>query len=153
MRKWAILLPIILLAGLLQQTNVFGIFGVKPNLLLAILIPATFFLDQMLMVVGLLAIALLVSDFRAGFAEESASLALLILAAPLLGRRLPWNPFVNNIILVAGFTLIFYLLTGPGYIFGAPLRILWEIVYNCLFATLFFNTLNACIKTNSMLKI
>ncbi len=153
MRKLAILLPIILLAGLFQNTGVFNIFGVKPNLLLAVLIPAIFFLDQILVVVAALALALLVSDFRAGFAGESAALALLILIVPIFGRRLPWNPFINNMVLVGGSTILFYLLTSPAYIADAPLAVLGEILYNSLLAAIFYNLFNLCIRENSMLKI
>ncbi|TSC82996.1 MAG: hypothetical protein G01um101419_349 [Parcubacteria group bacterium Gr01-1014_19] len=153
MRKLAILLPIILLAGLFQNTGVFNIFGVKPNLLLAVLIPAIFFLDQILAVAAALAIALLVSDFRAGFAGESVVLALLILIVPVFGRRLPWNPFINNMVLVGAATIVFYLLTGPAYIVSSPLGVLGEIFYNSLFAAIFYNLFNSCLKMNSMLKI
>ncbi|MEK7640862.1 MAG: hypothetical protein AAB389_02600 [Patescibacteria group bacterium] len=153
MKRLAILLPIILLAGLFQNTNVFNIFGIKPNLLLAVLVAAIFFLDQILEVVAALALALLISDFRAGFAGESAALTLLVLVSPLLSRRLPWNPFINNMVLVGGFTVVFYLLTSPGYVIGLPFGVLGEVLYNALFAAIFYNLFNLCIRTNSMLRI
>lgn len=152
MRQFLVLSPIVLVVGLFQNTNVFSIFGIKPNLLLALLVPAAFFLENILTMTAILAIALFLSDFRSGFTSESASLAVLALVAPALTRRLPWEPFVNNIVLMGAMTVIFYLLASPSYLIHSPIAILFELLLNITFSAIFYNLFNSCLKTSSMLR-
>ena len=151
-RRFLLVLLIVLLAGVLQNTHFLNLAGVKPNLLLVVLIAASFFIEEATVYILLVLIAAILLKFQASLELELVVFALLALAAGLIGKRLHWLPIFNNLVLVAGATVLFYLLTEPAYLVGSLGAVGIELVYNLFFGIVFFKLLGQCLKTNSMLR-
>lgn len=117
------------LAGLLQGTEAVRLWGLKPNLVLALLVAASFFVARLPEYLVLVAVGLSALRFSNLFSPELLAVAASSLLAFLAGARLPGKPWVNNLALIAAGQLLFYALAARGF-FGAPLTMLQEFVYN-----------------------
>ena len=150
--KFLLVLLIILLAGLLQNTDFLTVAGVKPNLLLAVLIAASFFIEEAAIYILLVLISAILLKFNAGLEPESVAFALVALAGGLIGKRLSWLPIFNNLALVGAGTIIFYVLTAPAYFVSNFTGFGIELIYNLALSIILFKSLEVCLKTSSMLK-
>ncbi|MEK7168342.1 MAG: hypothetical protein AAB707_01355, partial [Patescibacteria group bacterium] len=112
---------LILLVGLLTFFQVLGfsVFGVKPNLALAVVIAASFFIASFWEGFLLVVLAALILKFSPGFAMEILVFALIGTGAIIIKNYLPWRNFLNNLFLVAAGTFVFYLILSPDLILSA----------------------------------
>lgn len=112
---------LILLVGLLTFFQVFGfsVFGIKPNLALAVAIASSFFIASFWDGFLLIALAALILKFSPGFAPEIFVFVFIGAGALIVKNYLPWRNFLNNVFLVVVGTFIFYLILSPGLILSA----------------------------------
>jgi len=112
---------LILLVGLLTFFQVLGfsVFGVKPNLALAVVIAASFFIASFWEGFLLVVLAALILKFSPGFAMEILVFALIGVGAIIIKNYLPWRNFLNNLFLVVAGAFIFYLILSPNLILSA----------------------------------
>ncbi len=151
MKFFGVLL-LLLLAGLLQNTEALSFFGIKPNLLLAMTIAASFFVSEMALYLFLVVAAVFLLKFSGGVELESLVFALAAVSAAWLGGRLHWRPDFNNLVLVAGGTLLFYLIADASYLVASWPQVLLELVYNLAVGMVLFKSFERWLKTSSMLK-
>lgn len=124
----ALQVVLVILAALLQGTNIISLFGTKPNLVLLILIPLIFVVNNRLAYVVLVLIAGLFLKTVPGIDWQIGLFILVVLVAYFLSKFLPWQSFFNNLVLLAGATII---LSLPDF-FGI------ELVYNVILGTGFY---------------
>jgi hypothetical protein len=116
---------LILLVGALSFIQVLGfsVFGVKPNLALAVVVAVSFFIvnGQWSIIKGFLLVVLaaLILKFSPGFTPEILVFALTGVGALIIKNYLPWRNFLNNLFLVVAGTFIFYLILSPNLILSA----------------------------------
>ncbi len=139
MRNFLLAVLLVALAGLVQNTSLFSIFGTKPNLLLAVLVAASFFIDPLPAFWVLALESMLFLRFESGFQLELLIWIFLLSVAYFVGRVLPWRQSVNNLALVFSAIIVFYLIVDFGYLIGAPLPVLGEIFYTLIFSVLFYD--------------
>lgn len=115
------LFSLILLVGLLTFFQVLGfsVFGVKPNLALAVVIASSFFIASFWEGFLLVALAVLILKFSPGFTPEILVFALIGVGALIFKNYLPWRNFLNNLFLVIAGTFVFYLILSPNLILSA----------------------------------
>ncbi len=139
MRKFLLALLLVVLAGLIQNTGLFLVFGVKPDLLLAVLVAASFFLESFWAHLLLLALSVLLLRFESGFRPELLVFAFLAASVFLVSRRLPWRRSVSNFILIVAGVVIFYALADTAYLFNNIISVAAEIIYTGVFGVLFYD--------------
>lgn len=115
------LFSLILLVGLLTFFQVLGfsVFGVKPNLALAVAVASSFFIASFWEGFLLVALAVLILKFSPGFTPEILVFALIGVGAIIFKNYLPWRNFLNNLFLVVAGTFVFYLILSPNLILSA----------------------------------
>ncbi len=140
-----ILVLLVIAVGAMQSTGFLNIFGVKPNALLALLVAASFFVENL----GLYFFLILLADaFLKTFSILEPELIIfsgLALAAVWLGRHLRWRPVFNNLILVGASTILFYLAASPRFLLTDWKIVLGEMVYNLALGALFFKVFDQCL--------
>lgn len=136
--KQAVLFLAVFVSGLLQSTDILNIYGIKPNIVLAVLIAASFFLTNFLIYFSLILLAIITLLFQGGLQSEQLILGILASAAFLAEKKLHWWPILNNLVLIGMGTVIFYLLSSPAFLIGNPLLVLGELTYNLVLGSLFF---------------
>ncbi len=136
--RFFILLLTVVLAVILQNTGLLNVYGIKPNLALASLVSVSFFAADLASYIFLVVAALIGLKFRASFEVDSLIMAGLSLASFVMGRRLQWKPIINNILLIGGGTILFYLLASPGFIAANSQIVIGELVYNVVLGTIIF---------------
>ena len=136
--KFAVLACIVVLVGLLQSTELLAWGGVKPNVVLALLVSASFFVYHVRDYVVLTLLGALALRFSDLFVPELGVLVALLVIIFAIGARLPGKPFVNNLFLIGGATFLFYVILDY-----TTLRTSWgvffvELVYNLVAGTVWF---------------
>jgi len=150
--KFIVIFLLIVVLGVLQNTNLLMFAGIKPNLLLAIIIGLAFFIEDAWLY-GFFAILSAVFLSVGGFfTPEILVFILLAVIAFWAAARWHTQPFLNYLILIGALTFIFYLLTSPFYIISNPVGLFIELAYNAVLGALLYKTLELCLETNSMLK-
>ncbi len=139
MKKFVLALTLIVVSGLIQNTGFFLAFGIKPNLLLAVLVAASFFMESFAAYLGLLAGALFFLRFESGFRPELLAFAVLAVSVFLVNRLLPWRQSVNNLVLAALFVILFYALADISYLWTNLAAVVGEIIYTSIFSILFYD--------------
>jgi len=133
---------IVLLVGLLTFLQAFGfsLFGTKPNLALAAVIAASFFVANLWEGFLLVVLAALILKFAPGFESEILIFSLIGAGAVLIKKYLPWHYFFGNLILIILGTFIFYLFLSANLILTTIF--LKELILNLIAGTLMFALLN-----------
>lgn len=139
MIKFFILILLVSLLTLFQVLG-FSVFGVKPNLALATVIAAAFFISDIWEGVLLTAIAALILKFSPGFNNEILIFFLIAVVAIIIKKYLPWRSIINLFFLIIAATLLFYVFSAPELIISV--LFLKEIIYNTAIALLIFIALN-----------
>ncbi|MEK7192355.1 MAG: hypothetical protein AAB646_02485 [Patescibacteria group bacterium] len=129
---------IIVLAGILQNSNFLNVLGIKPNLLLVALISLSFVINFFTNYLVFLLIGLFFLRFTMAPELEIFVFTVLSLAAFFLAKRLPWLWAANSIALIFSSTLIFYLLLKPSFIYNHFSVFIGEAIYNSLLGILVF---------------
>jgi len=135
MRKLLVLFSIVGLLSFLQAFS-FSIFDIKPNLALTAVITASFFVANFWQGFLLIALAALILKFTPGFEKETLIFSLIGAGAVIVKNRLPWHYFLDNLILIALGTLVFYVILAPGLIF--TIIFLKELILNLMAGGLIF---------------
>lgn len=137
-RGFIVAVILVVLAGLIQNTNALTFWGVKPNLTLVLLITLTFFLGETISYLLLLFLVVVILKRGGGFDAGVLALTVLALASFWFSRKLPGQAFLNNIFLLAAGTLAFYLLTDFRFLGSDFLAVLEEMVYNVILGIVIF---------------
>lgn len=123
---------LILVAGVLQNTSLLELGGVRPNVALAVLITLTIFINETLSYLVLVLLAGILLRFESGFELVNLVFAGVALLVFFLHRRLPGRAFLSNLILIALGTLIFHSLADWRFVLLEPLTVFGEMVYNII---------------------
>lgn len=136
--KLAAAVFVIILAGLAQNTNLFVVYGIKPNLILSALIALSFFLSDFFIYAGLIVLAIILLTVSGKCCFDSLVFTVIVFAAPFIGRRLHWQPIFNNLLLIGAGTVLFYLFSTPSFLITNWLFVAGELVYNLVAGWIFF---------------
>jgi hypothetical protein len=150
--KYIFLVLLVILVGILQSTTVLNLYGIKPNLLLIVLIAASFFVSDTLIYLSLVFLGMIMLSFKGGFELEQLVLGILSIASFFAGQRLHWQPFLMNLFFIGIGTIIFYFMISPAFIFNNSLLVSGEVIYNLALSAIFFKLFSAWLTTNSMLR-
>lgn len=137
-RRLVLVLACALVAGLVQNTGIFSLLGVRPNISMAFLIGCAFFLRTLSLFNTAIATSLLSLEFMTDGA--AAVLAMIVAAASafLLHDRLPGKPLVNLVFLVLAATFFFYAIVDFGYLTREGGIVVGEALYNVLWGVAAF---------------
>jgi len=138
LKRMLIAVIFVLIAGVFQNTSLLQVAGIKPNISLAILITLAFFLDTLLPYLVLVLLTGILLRFEPGFELANLIFTAVVLLFFFLERRLPGQPFLNNLILIAAGTLLFYSLLDWRFLYAEPLTVLGEMLYNIILGALAF---------------
>jgi len=130
---------VIVLSGL--QVFGFSVFGIKPNLALAVIITASFFVENIWQGFLLVALAGLILKFAPGFENEILTLSLIGAGAILIRKYLPWHYFFSNLILIGLGTLIFYVILASNLI--TSIIFFEELAFNIIVGIIIFAFLSS----------
>lgn len=150
--RLAAVLLIIIAAGFVQNTGLFVLYGIKPDLLLSALIALSFFLPDIFIYGGFIVLAVIFLTLSGNCCFDSVAFTLIVFAAPFIGRRLHWQPLFNNLFLIGAGTILFYLLASPTFLINNWPLVIGELIYNLVMGWIFFQIFDLCLKTNSILK-
>ncbi len=134
------LVLLVSLLALLQSLG-FSLLGIKPDLALLAVIAASFFVEDLLEGLFLVALSALILKFSPGFGKEILLFSLIGAASVITRIYLPWRHFIVNLILIAAGTLTFYLVLAPNLILGG--MFLKELTLNLSFGALIFALFSA----------
>ena len=131
-------LSAILVVGLLAliQSLGFSFLGIKPNLVISAVIAGSFFVKDLFEGLLLVALSVLILKFSPDSGNEIILLSLIGAVSVLIERHLPWRHFVDNLVLIAAGTIVFYLVLAPDLILG--MIFLKELILNLVFGSLIF---------------
>ncbi|PIR88176.1 MAG: hypothetical protein COU10_00685 [Candidatus Harrisonbacteria bacterium CG10_big_fil_rev_8_21_14_0_10_45_28] len=135
-----VLLVLVILAVSLQGEDFFTWFGIKPNLVLGVLVASVLVLDWVwygsLLIIGALGL-----EFYPGVGMIAVALMGTGILNFWLSRKFLAESFFAIFILGLAGTVTFYLILSPSYILSYPARVLVEAVYNLIIGGLIFGTL------------
>ncbi|OGY65851.1 MAG: hypothetical protein A3A16_02180 [Candidatus Harrisonbacteria bacterium RIFCSPLOWO2_01_FULL_44_18] len=129
---------LVIAAGILQNTDLLNIAGVKPNLSLAALIVLGFFINKFTDYLILILISALLIKTAAGFEISIIVFAAIPAIFYFLRRLLPWRASLNNLILIFAGTLLLYLLIDPAFISRGVGIFISEAAYNLILGAVLF---------------
>lgn len=135
-----VLLILVILAVSFQGEEFFTWFGIKPNLVLGVLIAGVLFLDWLwygsLLIIGALGL-----EFYPGI----GMLVIALMGAGILifwlTRKFLAEGFFAIFILGLAGTVAFYLILSPGFIWSNPSMVLVEAVYNLIIGAVLYGVL------------
>lgn len=131
--KLALYLFFIVILAVIQGSD-FSVFGVKPNLILAVLV-ALVFLDLSLPAyLFLLTAALFLIRWRPDLDISLLALFVAAVGSRLARSILPWRDGISLLVLIVGSTAVFYFIADPGFIYYQPAIFIQEVLYNTITA-------------------
>lgn len=145
---WFIIL--VAVAALLQQIPGFGIGGVRPNLVLIVVLALSFVTRGFLEYLILLAAAAVF--INPGLKVTGAFLAVVLIAY-FFSKLLPWRALLSYLFLLALSTTGFYLLTAVSFIRKSPSLFFQELFYNLVIGGLFFIILSRFYEKRTGVKL
>ncbi|MDP3729655.1 MAG: hypothetical protein Q8R26_02820 [bacterium] len=134
-RTYFVPVGIIGLSALLQNTDALLIGGIKPNIVLAVVIALGVFVESFAFYVFLVLMGVVLLQTVPGFEKEIFVLAALLIGTFFIQKFLPWQQIINVIVLIIGATFIFYLVT---YSSGFWPFALFESFYNIIFGSIWY---------------
>ena len=120
----------VLVAGVLQNTDILNIYGIKPNITLTVLLTLSFAITSLSHYLFLLLIAAVLLKFEIGLEATNLVFIVLALIGFFINRKVSGEAFFNNLFLIAGATLFFYLLVDINFLYQNILTVFWEMLYN-----------------------
>jgi len=132
LKRMLVAVIFVLIAGVLENTSLLQVAGIKPNISLAILITLSFFISALVPYLALVLLTGILLRFEPGFEFTSLIFTGMVILFFFLHRRLPGQPFLNNLILIASGTLIFYSLLDWRFVYAEPLTVSGEMLYNII---------------------
>ena len=152
-KKFVLVFLLVILFGLLQSTNLVMIAGVKPNLLLVLLIALAFFVEDIWTYGFFILLAGGLLKTQGFFTPDLVVFTVLVMASAWAANTWHALPAANNLILAGAATALFYLLTGPLYIVSNFSAFGIELVCNLVLAFILYQVFDSlCLKENSMLR-
>lgn len=132
------LIFLILIIGLLAilQSFSFSVFSIKPDLILAAIIVASFFVENIWQGFLLVAISAFLLKFSPGFEKEILILSLIGTGVIIIKKYLPWHYFFSNLILIGLGTLIFYVILASNLIIS--IIFFEELTFNIIVGMIIF---------------
>lgn len=130
------LICLIVVAGLIQSTTFFNIAGIKPNLLLVLLLFSIPLTANSYEYFILLLIAGLVLNLGSGLNGGVVALLITLILAYLIHRHFLWAKYLGSLMLIALSTAVFYVLASPSFIYEHWDVVLGEIAYNLILGSL-----------------
>lgn len=128
---------VVFLAGILQSTQMFNVLGVKPNLVMAIILTSLFFLSfgeyLVLIMAGIISL-----KFFSGFENEALLFLALLFLAFVVKKYILGAGTGSVLILVVSLTVIFYAIFMPQAILYNPHILFLELLYNCLISIVIY---------------
>ncbi|MDP2696015.1 MAG: hypothetical protein Q8O87_02045 [bacterium] len=126
---------LIVLAALTQSTNILVIWGIKPNLLLVVLMTLIALDRRLVEYLTWLLLGVIMLRFEPALSWFQAAMIIAALTVFVLHKFLPWSRHINLASLVIIGTVLFYLLIGPNFIYRHWSLVLGEIIYNLIIAS------------------
>ncbi len=123
---------LVLLAGLLQNTELISFYSVKVNLVLILLLVLIFFVHDLRYYLILALEGVLLLKVAPGLDVQTLVLLFLVLAAFYLKKRLVWQPVFSNALLIAVATVLFYALADFNFMIYSTPTLILEIIYNTI---------------------
>ncbi len=118
---------LVLLASFLQATGLISVFGIKPNLPLAVLMPLIFWIKDWRWFAVLSLTAAFIIKLPVGWEWPTAIFLAVVATSYFIKNILPWQPWFNNLALLAAATALVNLL-----IQGLSSFFLLEIILNLI---------------------
>ncbi len=141
--RWQVLLYstallALIAAAALQHSELVTMFGIKPNILLALMAVFVFFVTDLAAYLLLLLVAGVLIRFSPGLGIEAIGLTLVGLLFFYIRRRF-FSPGTVAIVLITALgTVVFYLLLSPALMYDNLVLTIGEIAYNVILAALLF---------------
>lgn len=123
---------LILSAALIQSTNWLDFLKIKPNLVLAILLALSFFVENFWKYLTLSFLGIAVLKFMPAIDKESLYLVILFLLVFFLNKYFIPKKTFNVLFLISFATLAFYLFSDINFILLNPPLLILELIYNNL---------------------
>jgi len=130
-------LALVSFAGILQNTDILNIAGVKPNVALGVLISLSFIISEVLHFLVLLVVAAGILGFQPGSSAATLVFGALVLFVFFAHDRLPGRAFINNILLIGFTTIFFYIIVDFPFLRSNFLSVAYEVIYNVILGTVF----------------
>lgn len=126
------------LAGLLQTSGTLRPWGIVPNLTLAVLAVAAFFIESIIPFLFLLIISSITLRFEGGMSITLFVFLGIALALFWVRGRILLPGRSTTLVLIIGGTLLLYLVLDPRFIVQFPAIVFWEFVYNVIVGAALF---------------
>ena len=131
MKNLILFILLIITASLIQNSYLFNFYGIKPNIVLVVLLTAipfmVHFLDYLILI------------FLAGvLLQASAAFLAVSFGAYFFGNYLPWRQSLNNLTVIACATIVFHLLAAPAFLYHNWDIALKETTFNLILGTMVY---------------
>lgn len=133
------------ISGILQRTGLGEIQGISLNLVLVSVAASALLLKNFWQYLLVAALGVSILKFYPGWDRESLVLAAVFIAIFIIKRFLPWRSYVNLFFLVFCGALAIYALIDFNYLVENYLLVAAEIIYDFLFAWIFYALLRKLI--------
>ena len=136
----------ILLAATLQSSHMFGIVGIRPDLVLVVLVVLSFFTESLVVFSLLVLLGSIGIHFEPGISAEPVALAVLSLTGFFIKNRAVWPGLAATGILLFLGTFALYALIEPSFIYNHFTVVLFEAVYNIVLGLVLFEAISLYVK-------
>ena len=147
-RIWFYILSIglVLCSATLQGQHMFGVLGIRPNLVLVSLITLAFFINEALLFLLLIILGTIGVSFGSGVSLEAVALAVVVLGAFLTKERVIWpGVFATGILIFFG-TFILYAILSSSFIYNHLGTVFFEAMYNVALGVVSYEMLSFYVK-------
>lgn len=130
-----------LVAGAVQVNSPIDFWGIKPNLILIVLIVFGFFTENFIFFLILTLLGSIGIKFMPGLGLDAVAIAVVALCAFIVKSRAVSGGLLGVTILLALGTFGTYLIVSPGFFYNHFLVVLIEAVYNVVLGAILFELL------------
>ncbi len=136
-----IVVALILMAGALQMHGALAVYGIRPDLMLVVLIVSALFTDNFLLYLLLTLIASIGIRFAPGFGPEAFALVVVSLGVFAVKSKIVWPGLLGSAILIGAGTIAVYTLGSMQFLFRHPGIVAAEALYNIVLAAILYEVL------------
>ncbi len=129
-------MAVLVIFAILQRSPELSWFGVRPNIILSLMVVLGFVVGDFFVYAALAFIAVALIGPAKGFSFEELILLLLFFGLYFVRRYVPMHPLFSAVLLTSGGTLLWYLIVDPGFIAADFIAVLIEMFYNAVIAVL-----------------
>ncbi|MDO8443104.1 MAG: hypothetical protein Q7S81_02510 [bacterium] len=130
-------ITLVSMIGLAQSASLIIFSGVKPNLILAVLVVLLFSEKEFWKYLILVLVSLICLDYSVFISKEVVLFGVIMLSAFYFKKYLSENTYLNFFLLTSILTAMLYLLVDYKFIFNNFGLFLWELFYNVLISLAF----------------